>query len=401
MHQDFTAFSTDDAALGVLRQWAELQGHPSQAVITGGLDRLSELLESHSPPAILVIDLDGQNDMAAAATRLVSLCGDGTRIIALGTANDVKLYRQMIAAGLVDYLVKPLTTEVMSQAMALAKKTEASKTEIREAKIIVVMGTRGGVGVSTIALNLGWLLAHEFNKHCMLIDLDMHFGTAALALDLEPGRGLRDLLSSPQRVDKMIIESAMAKESERFAILSAEETVDDIIPVDSSALTALMRELTPQYHYIIIDLPRSMLATQKRLLAIAHEIVLVSELSLAGIRDTLRIRAALKALGAPARITQVASRTGPQHPAAVDEATFVKGAQAKIDFTILDDAKSVNAASNAGKPLAAVAKGTPLVKGLIALAQHLGGAVLTDSQPKKASLFGLLGKSPPKKDSSS
>jgi pilus assembly protein CpaE len=401
MQSDFAAFSTDDATLSVLRQWAELQGHHPQAILTGGLERLSEWLESNNPPALLVIDLDGQDDIAASAAHLVSLCGQNTKIIALGTANDVKLYRQIIAAGLIDYLVKPLTADILSQALALAKKIGGSKSEQREAKIIAVLGTRGGVGVSTIALNLGWLLAHDHHKDCMLVDLDLQFGTAALALDLEPGRGLRDVLSSPQRVDRLIIESAMAKESDHFAILSAEETVDDIIPVDSTALTALMRELTPNYHFIILDMPRAMLATQKRLLAIAHEIVLVSELSLAGIRDTLRIRAALKALGAPARITQVAGRVGPQHPSAVDEATFVKGTQAKLDFTIPEDAKSVNTASNNGKPLAAVAASTPLVKSLLVLAKHLGGESLTGASPKKTGLFGLTVKSSAKEDTPS
>lgn len=398
MFHEFTAFATDDTSLAVLRQWAERQGYPGNAVVAGGAEQFADLLESESPPRIVMVDLDGQDKPLDLAKRLVGLCGGSTRIVALHTVNDVKLYRDMIAAGLADFLVKPLTAESLSQSLELINRSaEPTKPENREAKIITIIGTRGGTGVSTLAVNLGWLMAHEYNKSCILVDLDLQFGTSALALDLEPGRGLRDILSSPERVDRLMIDSAISRESDRFTILSAEETVDDTILVDSTALTTLMREMTPHYDYILVDLPRNMLATQKRLLAVANEVILVTEMTLAGIRDTLRIRAALRALGTGARITQVASRIGPQHPAAVDEATFAKGAQAKIDFTIPDDPKSINAASNAGKPLGAIAAGSPIVKSLQGLAIHFVGTQKTPAV-KKSGLFGMGGKTDSAKD---
>ena len=138
--------------------------------------------------------------------------------------------------------------------------------------------------------------------------------------------------------------------------------------------------MRPNYNVVIIDLPRHLMATQKRLLAIAHEIVLVTEMTLTGIRDTLRVRTSLKSLGYPARVTLVASKIGAQRPAAVDEATFAKGAQAKIDFIIPDDHKAVTAASNSGKMLGAMVADAAITKNLRALAKHLVGTTTNDKK---------------------
>src|SRR5262249_19732140 len=153
------------------------------------------------------------------------------------------------------------------------------KTEAKEAKIVVMIGVRGGVGASTIAVNTGWTLAHDLRLNCALLDLDLQFGTSSLALDLEPGRGLRDIISSPHRVDGLMIASSMVSESESFSVLGAEEAVDEAVPMDGGAVTALLKEMKGNFDFLIVDLPRHLLAAQKRLLTAAHEIVLITELS--------------------------------------------------------------------------------------------------------------------------
>src|SRR3546814_1972017 len=81
---------------------------------------------------------------------------------------------------------------------------------------IAVIGSRGGVGSSTFAVNLAWILAEERKYKTTLIDLDLEFGTIALSLDLEPTRGLREALENPARVDGLFISSATAKLTENL-----------------------------------------------------------------------------------------------------------------------------------------------------------------------------------------
>jgi pilus assembly protein CpaE len=390
MQTEFLAFVHDNDSFAAASAWAERQGFASSAVQQGDLARCADYFEVNMPPRLLIVDIDDAPEAVTVLGKLANRCGAGTKLIALGTQNDVGLYRQFLAAGVADYLIKPLTAELLSQAMAVVLRGDAAAAGggVRDAKFIVFLGTRGGVGTSTLAINAAWLMAHELKKQVALVDLDLQFGMSALALDLEPGRGLRDLVSSPQRVDGLMITGSLATVGDHFAVLSAEEGVDDLVPVDGQAVTALLKEMRPTYDAVVVDLPRHMLPLQKRLLAAAPEIVLVSELSLVGIRDTLRVRTALKSLGCPARVTLVVAAQNAQHPPQVEAATFAKGVQARIDFTMPDDYKTVTAASNSGKSFVALAPMVPLTKAVRAVAQYLLDA--GDDEDDETAKGGLL-----------
>lgn len=394
MHSEFMAFAADEDSLGVIRAWAERQGFPGTCVQTGGAEMLAQMLEQAQAPKMIVVDIDGQNEPASVLERLVKSCGPDCKVIAVGSANDIGLYRRIRMAGAVDYLNKPLALETFAQALTVAARGGTIGKETREAKVIVMIGVRGGVGASTIAVNTTWLLAHEIKAQCALFDLDLQFGTSSLALDLEPGHGLRDVVGSAQRVDGLMVASSMVAESDQFSVLGAEESVEDIVPVDSGAIMALLKEMRGNFDFVVVDLPRHMLASQKRLLAAAHEIVLISELSLAGIRDTLRIKNALAAIGCAATLTLAVSRFVPSRPGQVDGATFEKGAQMKIGLVIPEDSKTVGEAANTGKAIGAIAKNAEVTKALLALAGRLSGKSASEADKKPGFLEGLLGGKP-------
>ena len=391
MHGEFMGFALDDDSLLTLRSWAERQGYPAATVQQGGPDMFAQMLESSSPPKMAIVDMDGQPDAAAATARLVSLCGGDCRLIIVGSANDVTLYHHVTHAGAIDYLVKPLSPELLNQALATALRgpVAGGKPAQKEARLILFMGARGGVGASTIALNSGWLMAHDYDRNVVLLDLDMQFGTSSLALDLQPGRGLRDIVSSPNRVDGLMIASSLVSESDNFVILGAEEAVDEVVPIDGGAITALLSEMKRNFDAILIDLPRSMLASQKRLAVAAQEIVLISDLTLAGIRDTLRIKSALTALGCTARLTIVAARVNASGAGHITRAVFEKGVQSSIDIVVPHDDAVVAEASNSGKALGESAPRAGLTKALRDLALRL---VNTDGSVEEKPKHGLLKK---------
>lgn len=401
MHSEFMGFAGDDDSLEVLRNWSLRQGYPIATIQQGGPDMFAQMLESSAPPKLVVIDIDNQLDPVAVTQRLVSLCGSDCKMVMLGSANDVGLYRHILGAGAIDYLVKPLTPELLTGAMtaALKKNKMDGQEGPREAKIIVVIGTRGGVGATTTAVNTAWLMVHELKHHVALLDLDMQFGTSSLSLDLEPGRGLRDIVSSPHRVDSLMIASSMVPESEHFSILGAEEAVDEFVAMDNAAIAALLKEMNANFDAIVIDMPRHLFAAQKRLLTSAHEIVLVTELTLAGIRDTLRFKNALKNLECSGTITVVGSRASAAKSSQIDAAAFEKGAQIKIDLFVPEDAKSMTAAANSGKSIASVAPNSLATKALQSLAEKLMGSGKS-SKPVglMSKLFGAAKKKPSGKD---
>ena len=91
-----------------------------------------------------------------------------------------------------------------------------------------VVGTRGGVGASMLATSLAWLFSADHKRPTALLDLDVHFGTGALSLDLEPGRGLTDAIENPSRIDGLFIERAMIRANDNLALLSAEAPISPV-----------------------------------------------------------------------------------------------------------------------------------------------------------------------------
>ncbi|PNB52846.1 pilus assembly protein CpaE, partial [Pseudomonas sp. FW305-130] len=122
-----------------------------------------------------------------------------------------------------------------------------------------------------------------------LLDLDVHFGTGALSLDLEPGRGLTDAIENPSRIDGLFIERAMVKSSEMLSVLSAEAPINSPIMTDGGAFYQLQEEMRSAFECTVVDLPRNMLVQHPHLITDIQVAVIVTELTLAAARDTIRI----------------------------------------------------------------------------------------------------------------
>ena len=199
-------------------------------------------------------------------------------------------------------------------------------------RVIAVVGARGGVGATTIAVNLAWMLAHEQGLRVALVDLDLFFGSCGLTLDLEAGRGFREALENPSRIDGLFIERAMVRADDNLFVLSAEEALDYAITFDPSAIELLIEHLRRDFQAVVVDLPRFAARSQTAMLMPPSSIVLVSEPSLAGMRDTQRL-VKLFANGAPkAELSIVLNRVGANKGAELSRGDFEAGAESKAGY---------------------------------------------------------------------
>ena len=269
---------------------------------------------------------------------------------------------------------------------ALGTRAAKGKDGARNARVMTFLGTRGGVGATTLAVNVAWMLAHESKRKVALVDLDLRLGTVALSLDLEPTHGLREVLESPDRIDSLFVSSAMAKESETLSVLSAEESLADRFHIDPAAFDALIAELRTNFDWIVVDLPRASAIPEERVLAQSDRIVLVSDLSLAGMRDAVRIVGWIKTVAARATLAVLVNKAGAQAKGEVPRADFERGIEGKIAHLLPHDPKSAGAAASAGKPIAAAGKGSPLDKAMRAATLGLAGEEKA-AKPGKFSLF--------------
>lgn len=386
--EPFAAFVLDEETKACLAPIVSDRGWEAERIQGGGVANAVRSLALTSPPHILIVDLAESEEPRADITALAEVCEPGTIVIALGKTNDVTLYRDLVGAGIFDYLVKPINTDQLRGVISAAEELDHSapashSVQSSSGKLITAIGVRGGCGASMIAANVAWVLSHEFDKKVALVDLDIHFGTAALGFDLEPGRGLYDALENPGRVDGLFIERAMVKKSKNFSILSGEAPLGEDLEPNPTALSHLLEELKSNFNTVIVDLPRTLIGHQQFILAESDEIILVVDLSLVAVRDTIRMLAFIKDSAPETTVTIVANRVqGGVH----DEVTrrdFESAIERKIDWIVPAETKVIIAAAKAGKALKETGKSSKAVKALHELGEHLLG----EEEPKKKPSF--------------
>jgi pilus assembly protein CpaE len=371
----FTGFVCDDMTLDVVRSVCDEMGWSQEKAFKGGLRNAVQSLSVASSPQILLVDLSESGDPINDINSLAEVCEPGTVVIAVGQVNDVRLYRDLLLSGLQDYLLKPLSPDALRDSLAHAHTIlHAPKSDDSSAGrahvSTAVIGTRGGAGASTIAASLAWTFSDRLAMPTGLLDLDVHFGTGALIMDLEPGRGLSDAIDNPSRIDGLFIERAMIKANEKLSILSAEAPINSPIMSDGTAFFQLQEEFRAAFENTVIDLPRHMLIAYPHLLQDVSAVVVVSELTLAGARDMIRILAWLKS-NAPQCKTFVTVNKVQSIAGEISRKDFETTIEQKIDLLIPFDPKSTAEAAKIGKPIVEAAKGSKISVAIAGLANDI------------------------------
>ncbi|KQM20619.1 pilus assembly protein CpaE [Novosphingobium sp. Leaf2] len=390
----FAAYMCDDASLDVLRPLAIEMGLQPEKCYKGGLRNAVQSLSVAASPNILLVDLSESGDPLSDINALAEVCEPGTVVIAVGQVNDVRLYRDLVASGIHDYLLKPLSVAQVREALAQAQATFAAprvadvaggKSHISTA----VIGTRGGVGASTLATSLAWLFSADYKLPTALLDLDIHFGTGALCLDLEPGRGLTDAIENPSRIDGLFIERAMIRANDNLAILSAEAPINGPLLTDGSAFMQLAEEFRQSFEMTVIDMPRNMLINFPQLAVEANVAVLVTEMTLASARDTIRMLSWFKGNAPRTQVIVVANKVQTAL-AEISKADFEASIETKIDLLIPYDLKAASMAAKLGQTFVdanRTAKSGAVIRELAGMIAEAGGAnQVTGAKPS------LLGK---------
>jgi pilus assembly protein CpaE len=391
--EPFAAYLTDEKTAATLVSIVAEQGWSEDRIYSGGIANAVRSLAAVPSPLFLVVDISQSSDPRADMNALGNVCEQGTVLVAIGTVNDVALYRDLAASGVQEYLLKPVATEdlrdaVLSAVTSLEDPAEAAESGDTRHPVTAIIGVRGGVGASTITTSCAWVMSHQLNRNTAILDLDLQFGTTALSFDLEPGRGLCDALENPSRVDSLFIDRATVKHGARLSILGAEAALSDILYPDPEAISHLMRELQQNFEAIIIDLPRNILVGHPHILADLDELFLVTDLSLAAARDTIRLLAFATKLAPELKISIVANsvKAGSDNEVSLDD--FKKSIEKEFDWVIPHDRRATLEATKQGMSLPQGAPESKVVTEIESIARHICG--IDEEKAGPASFFSRI-----------
>lgn len=394
---DCVAFVNDPETHGIINIVCGPR-FPGLQIVNGGTREVVDYLAAGAPPKLLIVDVSDSAKPMSAMLPIIAAFAEDTKVIAIGAVNDINLYREMTEAGISDYLVKPVGDRALDGAINRAeeRRQQALQASISPApvaaavndkrSVVSVLGTRGGVGATTVATNLAWLMAFDKKRDTILMDLDLQDGSIALALDVEPSHGLREVLDNPSRIDSLFITSVGVKCGDHLTVMAAEEGVDDEVHYNTSAVSLLVEELRKQSPVIVVDVPRKAAAARAAVLAASTDIIVVTDMTLAGLRDAIRFNAMIQQVASSARVIFVANRDGGKE-ATVSKAEFEKALGKPVNVVLADDPKANQAAANAGKPVVAAAASSKMTAGFKTIASLLMADVAAGKPAKKKFSF--------------
>jgi pilus assembly protein CpaE len=364
------AFVSDAATEKVLRECLT-QLSLASMIVRGGIAKAIETLGAERSPNILIVDIGGIDLPISQMHALAEVCEPGVTVIAIGDRNEIGLYRDLLHAGVTDYIVKPLTSQLIARALNQRTGTrEAGPIQKKLGTMTALIGARGGVGTTTLAVNLAWHLANRQSRRVALVDLDLQNGDCALALNIKPTPGMREALVNPTRIDSTLLERVMTPVGYRLFVLSSEEPLRDDLEITAEAVGTLVGALREQFHYIIVDVPRIPATPYRQALDIADFRIIVGDQTLRSVRDIVRLRGVLGE-GDGKRNSMVVNRYGEggRHAVTLQEMHHVLGLQPR---TVIPFLPTVFAAATNGRRVAA-ARRSKFTDAIAALVLELSG----------------------------
>jgi pilus assembly protein CpaE len=364
----FAAYVIDDACFAAARTFAERRGWSASAIRRGSLSSALRLLGIAPPPRLMIVDIDGL-EMAEVEQGLMELARLGAAVLALGSVNDVGYFRRILRMGARDYLVKPVDADTLGE--AFVRFEQAGEDDILGGRVVGFIGARGGVGVTTLAINAAWIMAEKLSRRTALVDMDLYTGTIALSLDMEPTRGLREAFDDPERVDEVFLQNAMTKLGKSLHVLGTEEGLNDAVRMTDEKILMLAQAMRSNFDMSVLDLPRHFVMREPALFDKLNDVVVVTELTLQGLRDSNRLLKLFAMRNAEAKVHVVANGVPPKPDVTLKE--FEAGIEGSVRCAFSLDAKAVTRSAFQGQPLAAADPKHRTVQTLYGLCKELAG----------------------------
>jgi pilus assembly protein CpaE len=343
----------------------------------GGIKATIAAMQKQATPKVLIVDVSGEEQPLTALAELSGVVEPDVSVLVVGDVENVDFYREVTRTlGVTEYLSKPITRERASRYFGVRVGGHMPSADaVTGGRAISVTGVRGGVGASTIAVNLGWHLGVKMRRHTVLLDPDMHLGTTAFLLGVQPGQGLRMALESPERIDALLAERAAQPVADRLHVLAGEEKINSPTVHADGAAEALIDSTRQRYNFIIADVPFAPVPLYRGILNLVDQRVLVMDPTLASVRDTVRLLGLQRGRRQDQRAIVVLNRLG--MPGGLPRKQIEDALKLKVDVAIPDMPRQISAAATLGEPAIGTASG--LRAAIIELARQVGAQRLLDA----------------------
>lgn len=343
-------------------------------VYEGDVDQAIRLYGSAPSPNMILVETDTTDEsFIGRLGDLSGLCDEGTSAIVIGPVNDVNLYRSLTAMGVSDYLVRPVPQETLSEVIA---SSLIEKLGTSGSRLIAVVGSKGGVGVSSIAQLLAWGISDTLAQKTFLFDAAGGWSSMGVGMGFEPTSGTNEAIRAVTNKDMDAFRRMLFHPNDKLAVLGtgAESMLDTYVQIQS--FEDILNTAMSSYPVVIADLSGAPASLKKLILTRAHETILVSTPTLASLRSARALMGEMKKLvgGTHPAIDLVINMAGVAPGKEIGKNDIQAAMDVAPSAIIPFDSKLFIGAENEGRKLGADKASAGIVGALLPLVQKILGS---------------------------
>jgi pilus assembly protein CpaE len=362
---------------------------------------LSEVLSSYEEAMnrakeiaahITIVVLDHDNNQAVELIQKLNHIDTAAVVLPASRSTDSTLILKAIRAGAREFVTLPVEpTELLEIISRLASGRSESKTTSEHGpRIISVAGAAGGVGSTTLAVNVAAALAAAKEQETILLDLDLLFGSVDACLDIAPDHTLFHVLQNFERLDLTLLKRSIPRHDTGLYVLPHPEALQDVASIDPENLRRFLGLLRAAFNTIVIDTSKGLLASDFTAFEMSDVILVVLQLDLVCLRNTSRLLSLFRQYdGLAERVKLVANRSGSLET----EISLKKTEETlkmPVSWQLPNASRPFQEARNKGVPLSDVAKGSRAHHVFLEIARSLRPAAENASSKPKRGFFAAL-----------
>jgi pilus assembly protein CpaE len=330
---------------------------------------------SQSAPDVGVVNLDADPQKAISLLDRLRVDSPECCLLAVSKSSDGQLILQAMRAGVREFLTSPVSIEDMMSALGRISESKfgGSAGKSRATKVFAVCGASGGVGCTSLAVNLGCILASNPQNTVALVDLDLAVGDADVFLDTIPEYSLIDVTQNVARLDFQLLKKSLTKHSSGLYLLPRPVQLQDVSLITPEALRRVFGLLKATFSHIVIDVSKGYTDIDLAAFEFANEILMVVQLDLPCLRNLVRLQMSFDEIdGFRDKLRIIVNRVGL-------ESGQIKLKKARetigrdIFYQIPNDYRTMVEVRNNGIPLSQQAPKAPITLAIQGLAALLCG----------------------------
>ncbi|MDC0273185.1 MAG: AAA family ATPase [Planctomycetaceae bacterium] len=283
---DLSRASMKNMLLGVESLWLEADCSRYEFFI--------DVLDQATPD-IAIVSLDADPVKGLSLIQQVSRQLPTCAVLAVSGSQEGSLILQAMRNGAREFLNYPLQLEDILAALDRVRSAPSglasgsTMTRIRSSRVIAVAGVEGGVGCTSLAVNLACMLARHESNSVTILDLDLSLGDADVWLDLLPDYTIQDLAENIQRIDYSLLKRSLTRHECGAYLLPRPVQMSDRNSVNGESLKRVISLLKSTFSHLILDLSKNYGELEMAALESADTILLLTQLDLPGLRNVVRL----------------------------------------------------------------------------------------------------------------